>query len=128
MFYSSLNIARRDPIKRLGGADNSPEDIKCRPFFDSVNWDEVYNRACDGPWIPEIRDFRGKKIHVNDSESEKDASDSDPEHEQSEVVHVRDSIITPHDPNKKDKNRLHDWSYIDEKALAAAAASRPRLV
>jgi hypothetical protein len=42
----------RDPSKRLGSAQNSPQDIKACSFFDNINWDDIFGRVKDGPWVP----------------------------------------------------------------------------
>jgi hypothetical protein len=50
--------------------------------------------------------------------------DGDNSSDTSEVLHIRDSIIGPN--NKSDPNRLADWSFMDEKALSAAANGSKR--
>lgn len=56
-----LGLLQRDPSKRLGGAPNSPKDIMDTSFFEGVNWQDIYNRVNDGPWVPPPPDDSRRK-------------------------------------------------------------------
>ncbi|CAD8066782.1 unnamed protein product [Paramecium sonneborni] len=56
----------RDPSQRLG-AKTDAEEIKKHSFFKNINWDDIYNKVQDGPfiekdntksWIKEIIDMK----------------------------------------------------------------------
>lgn len=59
-----LGLLHRDPSKRLGASPNSPKDIMESSFFDGVNWQDIYNRVNDGPWVPPPDDSRRKRGNV----------------------------------------------------------------
>lgn len=44
-----------DRSKRLGNLSGRAQDVKNHPFFQGVNWEDVYNRRARGPIIPPIR-------------------------------------------------------------------------
>lgn len=50
-------LINRDPSLRLGAWENPPRDIMSSPFFASIQWDDVYDRVQDGPWLPELAGF-----------------------------------------------------------------------
>lgn len=109
-----LGLINRDPEKRLGAS--SKKDIKKYPFFDSIKWDDIYNRVHDGPWVPEEDRVYAMKKKRKEAQSEDDLCR---ESFASEVINVRESIIQSGKGNEK--NRLTDWSFMDESALSSAA-------
>jgi serine/threonine protein kinase len=56
-----LGLLHRDPAKRLGAGPNSPKDIMEISFFNGINWQDIYNRVQDGPWVPPPDDFRRRQ-------------------------------------------------------------------
>lgn len=141
-------MIKRDPGTRLGAWENPPQDIMSAPFFHGIQWDAIYERRFDGPYVPEIQYFGGSKsksckadasegatdqqggsgnhgsIHGKSTKEYKtgtDGSDSDSgEESESELKGLRDSVfIRPHDGGG---NNLLDWSFIDEKVLAETYA------
>jgi hypothetical protein len=50
-------LINRDPSLRLGAWENPPRDIMTSPFFASIEWDAVYEREQDGPWLPELAHY-----------------------------------------------------------------------
>ncbi|KAH7316514.1 kinase-like domain-containing protein [Stachybotrys elegans] len=44
-----------DRSRRLGNISGGAARVKSHPFFDGVNWDDLYNRRTRGPIIPPIR-------------------------------------------------------------------------
>jgi len=47
----------RDPSLRLGAWENPPKDIMSTSFFQHIQWDSIYERRQDGPWVPEVPPF-----------------------------------------------------------------------
>ena len=45
-----------DPKKRLGYGANGSDKIKKHPFFEGINWNEVWNRQIVPPFKPELTD------------------------------------------------------------------------
>lgn len=78
-----------------------------------MNWDDIYNRVADGPWVPDpAQIYSQKKKKKAEEESDRDSFAS-------EIINVRESIIQSGKGNEK--NRLNDWSFMDESALTSAA-------
>lgn len=48
------NLLRKDPAKRLGA--NSADEVKTHPWFKGVNWDMLYQKKYDAPFVPVIKD------------------------------------------------------------------------
>jgi len=44
-----------DRSRRLGNISGGAAKVKQHPFFEGVNWDDVYHRRSRGPIIPPIR-------------------------------------------------------------------------
>jgi len=42
-------LLNRNPNKRLGAGPTDAEEIKKHPWFEGVNWDDVYNRKLSVP-------------------------------------------------------------------------------
>lgn len=59
--YMNMYVRDSDPNQRLGAHSNPPEDIMSSRFFSGIDWDAVYNRTKDGPWVPEPVIFGGRK-------------------------------------------------------------------
>jgi hypothetical protein len=134
-------MIKRDPGTRLGAWENPPQDIMSAPFFHGIQWDAIYERRFDGPYVPEVQFFSSKAksskstgdaAEGNGSEqgsSGKAAEDGqkagaeesdEGEDSESELKGMRDSVfIRPHDGGG---NNLLDWSFIDEKVLAETYA------
>eukprot|EP00053_Salpingoeca_punica_P010651 m.95525 g.95525 ORF g.95525 m.95525 type:complete len:480 (-) comp15454_c0_seq4:471-1910(-) len=47
-------LLRRDVKTRLGA--EGVEEIKAHPFFRGINWDDVYNRKLQPPFVPKVAD------------------------------------------------------------------------
>lgn len=106
-----LGLINRDPQKRLGSSKK--RDVKKCDFFKDVNWDNIFNRVSDGPWVPDPDEIYSQK------KKKKSSNNTDRDSFASEVMNIRESIIQSGKGNEK--NRLHDWSFMDESALASAA-------
>ncbi len=39
-----LRLLKRNPLDRIGAGPEGAAEIKAHPFFDPINWDEVYNK------------------------------------------------------------------------------------
>ena len=62
-------LLKKDPKKRIGYV--SKTDIKSHPFFEGINWEDVYNRRYDAPFVDEsdsvtTDDSHRRRIRIND--------------------------------------------------------------
>ncbi|CAD8062818.1 unnamed protein product [Paramecium sonneborni] len=73
----------RDPSQRLG-AKTDAEEIKKHSFFKNINWDDIYNKVQDGPFI------------------EKDNSKQ----------WVKETIDLKFEDHSQSNQRISDWSFI----------------
>lgn len=62
-FPHYMNVAARDIIsqlcktdmtQRLGYIQGGSKRVKAHPWFDSINWDDIYNRRVQGPILPRV--------------------------------------------------------------------------
>lgn len=53
-------MIKRDPSTRMGAWENPPQDIMSAPFFGGIQWDAIYERRFDGPYVPEVQSFGSK--------------------------------------------------------------------
>ena len=58
----------REPSKRLGSSKR--RDIKAATFFKDVNWDDIYARKNDGPWVPDPSHVYAQKKKKKKEEDE----------------------------------------------------------
>lgn len=63
-------LLNKDPSKRPGF-----EEIKNDPFFDNINWDDVYNKRLKPPYIP--RSVTGRRATNFSDKNKRDRTDSD---------------------------------------------------
>ena len=142
-------MIKRDPATRMGAWENPPQDIMSAPFFGGIQWDAIYERRFDGPYVPEAQIFGSSKSkkgqesadhtegqdsqgndrpartrregEQSDDESGEDEEEGEEDNDsESELKGMRDSVfIRPHDAAG---NNLLDWSFIDEKVLAETCA------
>lgn len=52
----------RDPTTRLGAWENPPADIMNSAFFAGVEWDAIFERRFDGPWIPDTSMYMSNSV------------------------------------------------------------------
>jgi hypothetical protein len=45
----------KDPDQRLGSGDLGLNNIKAHPFFQSIDWEAIYNKKIKPPFIPKIK-------------------------------------------------------------------------
>jgi hypothetical protein len=46
-FYASdliQKLLKRNPLERIGAGPEGASEIKSHPFFDPINWDEIYSK------------------------------------------------------------------------------------
>ncbi|KAJ1435240.1 kinase-like domain-containing protein [Ochromonadaceae sp. CCMP2298] len=68
-------MIRRDPSARLGAWENPPRDIMSSPFFAGVQWDAIYERRTDGPFIPELVSFNSARKASSAQKSAKEGGE-----------------------------------------------------
>jgi hypothetical protein len=44
----------RDPDKRLGSGSDGSEAVKNHPFFKGIDWDKLYNKELEPPFVPKV--------------------------------------------------------------------------
>jgi p90 ribosomal S6 kinase len=47
-------LFKRNPANRLGAGPDGFRNIQKHPFFESINWDKLYNKEIEPPFIPPI--------------------------------------------------------------------------
>lgn len=71
-------MLQKDPGRRLGSGDGDSEEIKNHPYFDGINWNDIYNRRIKPP-KPK------KKIHIPELISSDMFVDTHPQAEEQKV-------------------------------------------
>lgn len=75
-----VGLMHKVPYKRCGAGGIS--EVKAHPFFECIDWDEVYQRKAPVPWKPDVEaptdvsnfdDFFTREKHVDSVVSEEDA-------------------------------------------------------
>jgi len=46
-----LKLLDKNPESRL----QKPEDIKAHPYFSSINWEQIYNKKVEVPYVPNVK-------------------------------------------------------------------------
>lgn len=49
-------LLERDPKRRLGSGPTEWQEIKNHPFFESIDWDALYNKKLTAPFKPKVKD------------------------------------------------------------------------
>ncbi len=44
-----------DPSKRIGCKKNGADDIKNHKWFEGVDWDAIYQKKVQPPWLPKVK-------------------------------------------------------------------------
>ncbi|KAK9244752.1 hypothetical protein V1506DRAFT_295384 [Lipomyces tetrasporus] len=47
-------LLTRDPWQRLGAGINDAKDVMAHPYFSNINWNDIYHRRVQPPFIPTI--------------------------------------------------------------------------
>lgn len=47
-------LLTREPEARLGSGPTDAQEIMNQPFFQKINWDDVYNKRIQPPFLPQI--------------------------------------------------------------------------
>ena len=138
-----IGLLDRIPETRLGSGKNSPQDIKSAQFFKGVDWNRVFSRADDGPWIPEPVVFRRKsnqettnemKNNQNELNDGGNVAQNDVQPNRNESIDITEPMNTGSVSNVTMQmresifsssmtttgNKLQGWSFFDEQALANA--------
>lgn len=42
-------------LYRLGGGKGDAEEVKSHPFFETINWDDLYNLKIPPPFVPVVK-------------------------------------------------------------------------
>lgn len=48
-------LLTRDPEKRLGSGPTDAQEIMSQPFFRNINWDDIYHKRVQPPFLPTIK-------------------------------------------------------------------------
>jgi serine/threonine protein kinase len=78
-------LLTKDPEKRLGAGERGAQEIREHPWFDSINWELIYEKKIPPPYIPQLdnqcdtkhfpAEFVNIKLSPSDMESLKDHTD-----------------------------------------------------
>ena len=52
--FSSFQLLRKNPERRLGASERDAEDVKKQAFFRNVNWEDLLMRRVPPPFVPTI--------------------------------------------------------------------------
>lgn len=47
-------LLTREPDQRLGSGPTDAQEIMSQPFFRNINWDDVYHKRIQPPFLPQI--------------------------------------------------------------------------
>ncbi|KAF7118804.1 hypothetical protein CNMCM5793_008429 [Aspergillus hiratsukae] len=84
-------LCKTNPSERLGHISGGSARVKAHPFFENINWDDLFNRRMKGPIIPRVdhpadtgnfedypdADVRGQAIYTDDMKKKYEALFSD---------------------------------------------------
>lgn len=48
-------LLTREPDQRLGSGPTDAQEIMSQPFFRSINWDDIYHKRVQPPFMPSIK-------------------------------------------------------------------------
>lgn len=48
---NEYQLLTKDPKKRLGGGPTDAEEVKRHPFFKSIDWKKLYEKALPVPFV-----------------------------------------------------------------------------
>ena len=48
-------LLTREPDQRLGSGPRDAQDVMNQPFFRSINWDDIYHKRVQPPFLPQIK-------------------------------------------------------------------------
>lgn len=96
-------LLQKDPAKRLGGGEGDAEDVKKHIFFESINFQELYDKKIDAPFKPDIKNDTDVSYFDTDFTSE--APELTPPDEKDPKAHVGDGV------------HFHDFTFAPETGL-----------
>ena len=92
-------LLTKDPEKRLGGGKDDAEEVKKHIFFESINWDDLYQRRVEPPFRPDIKDDTDVSYFDTDFTSENPELTpldiADPKAHVGDGVHFHDFTFAP---------------------------------
>jgi serine/threonine protein kinase len=102
-----------DPKKRLGYGYDGAEKIKNHPFFDGINWEDIWNRLIIPPFQPELNDELDLKYFDSQFTDEpiesftKNPRSRETSYEYKNFTYITDSVqnelLTIQETNKEDE-------------------------
>lgn len=48
-------LLTREPDQRLGSGPTDAQEVMSQPFFRNINWDDIYHKRVQPPFIPQIK-------------------------------------------------------------------------
>eukprot|EP00296_Roombia_truncata_P007658 JP446106.1.p1 GENE.JP446106.1~~JP446106.1.p1 ORF type:complete len:503 (-),score=136.94 JP446106.1:90-1598(-) len=89
-----IKLLNKDPEKRLGSVTmGGVEAIKAHPFFNSIDWDKLYNKEIPAPNLPEIE------------------SETDTAHFDKVFTNEQARVSTIEQPDFSDEGRFRGFTY-----------------
>lgn len=101
------SLLQENPNFRLGQGEKDSETIKNHPFFEGINWDEVYNKKYVPEFIPELNDESDLKYF------DKFFTDQDIIEEQNEILLMKDVEIINNENKNNNVNLNKNNTNID---------------
>ena len=110
-----LNV---DPKKRLGSGVNGTENVKNHPYFKDIDWDALYNKKIQAPFVPVVNNdtdvsnfdirFTTQSVERDDGDDNEEHiafyDDSDPKNEYPGFNYIKPECLTDEENDKDDKN------------------------
>jgi serine/threonine protein kinase len=97
-------LLQRNPAERLGTGEDGADKIKAHPYFEGINWEELYDRNVMPPWKPEVS-------------GDKDVSNFAPEFTTMAAV---DSVVEGSVLSNTLQDQFKGFTFTDSSELAAA--------
>ena len=52
--YLHVQLLEKDATCRIGCGSHGAADVKCHPFFESINWNRLEAGLCEVPFVPDV--------------------------------------------------------------------------
>jgi len=77
----------KDPKARLGGGEDDAKEIMRHPFFQAINWQDLYDKKVQPPWKPDIKSDTDTK-YIPDEFANEPVQLTPPEHPHRQLASI----------------------------------------